>query len=222
VQVLVVDDHLPTRQLVQRSLEQASHAVRTAVSCEEAEDAALSKTFDVVVLDVMLPDGSGIDLCRRLREAKRSVPILLLTARGDVRDRVAGLEAGADDYLVKPFAILELMARVKALGRRGPAYRDGAVTFGSVVIDFEARRVSMAGREVPLTAKELAIVEVLAWRQRSVVPREQLIECVWGDVSDSAAASLEVLLTRIRRKLGPNAGLLQTVRGVGYTFRCDP
>jgi two-component system, OmpR family, response regulator len=222
VQVLVVDDHLPTRQLVQRGLEQASHGVKLASSCEEAEDAVLSRTFDVVVLDVMLPDGSGIDLCRRLRSAKRYVPILLLTARGDVRDRVAGLEAGADDYLVKPFAVSELAARVKALGRRGPVYRDGAVTFGSVIIDFEARRVSMAGQEVPLTAKELAIVEVLAWRQRSVVPREQLLESVWGEVSDSAAASLDVLITRIRRKLGASASLLQTVRGVGYTFRCEP
>jgi two-component system, OmpR family, response regulator len=222
VHVLVVDDHSPTRQLVQRGLEQASHGVTTAASCQEAEDAILSKAFDVVVLDVMLPDGSGIDLCRRLRSAKRCVPILLLTARGDVRDRVAGLEAGADDYLTKPFAISELSARVKALGRRGPIYRSGAVSFGSVVIDFEARRVSMSGREVPLTAKELAIVEVLVWRQNSVVRREQLIESVWGDVSDAAAASLDVLLTRIRRKLGPSASLLQTVRGVGYTFRCDP
>jgi two-component system, OmpR family, response regulator len=205
VQVLVVDDHSPTRQLVQRGLEQASHGVKTAASCEEAEDAVLSRTFDVVVLDVMLPDGSGIDLCRRLRSAKRYVPILLLTARGDVRDRVAGLEAGADDYLIKPFAISELMARVKALGRRGPVFRDEAVAIGAVVIDFEARRVSMNGHEVPLTAKELAIVEVLAWRKRSVVSREQLIESVWGEVSDSAAASLEVLIARIR-----------------YTFRSEP
>jgi DNA-binding response OmpR family regulator len=222
VQVLVVDDHSPTRQLVQRGLEQASHGVKTAASCEEAEDAVLSRTFDVVVLDVMLPDGSGIDLCRRLRSAKRYVPILLLTARGDVRDRVAGLEAGADDYLIKPFAISELMARVKALGRRGPVFRDEAVAIGAVVIDFEARRVSMNGHEVPLTAKELAIVEVLAWRKRSVVSREQLIESVWGEVSDSAAASLEVLIARIRRKLGPNAAVLKTVRGVGYTFRSEP
>lgn len=220
--LLVVDDHSPTRQLVQRGLEQAGHRVKTAASCEEAEDAVLSTAFDVVVLDVMLPDGSGIELSRRLRSAKRYVPILLLTARGDVRDRVAGLEAGADDYLTKPFAVSELTARVKALGRRGPMYREGTVTFGSVVIDFEARRVSMSGREVPLTAKELAIVEVLAWRQRSVVPREQLLESVWGEVSDSAGASLDVLLTRIRRKLGPSASLLQTVRGVGYTFRCEP
>ena len=165
---------------------------------------------------------STVDLCRRLRGAKCYVPVLLLTARGDVRDRVAGLEAGADDYLVKPFAVSELIARVKALGRRGPVYRGEAVTFGSVVMDFEARRVSMNGLEVHLTAKELAIVEVLAWRQRSVVPREQLIESVWGEVSDSAAASLDVLIARIRRKLGPSATLLRTVRGVGYTFRCDP
>jgi two-component system OmpR family response regulator len=221
VQVLVVDDHAATRQLLSRNLQLASYGVKTAGSCEDAEDAIVAGIFDVVVLDVMLPDGSGIDLCRRLRATKHHVPILLLTARGEVRDRVVGLEAGADDYLIKPFALSELMARVKALGRRGPILRDSAATFGSVVVDFEARRVSLSGRDVPLTAKELAIVEVLAWRRGAVVSRDQLIESVWGDVTDSATASLEVLVARIRRKLGSSAALLRTVRGVGYAFRCE-
>lgn len=178
----------------------------------------MSARFDVVVLDVMLPDGSGVELCARLREAKVHVPILLLTALGDVRSRVAGLDAGADDYLAKPFAISELRARVKALGRRGPMLRDRAVTIGAVVVDFEGRRVSVGGRAVPLTAKELAIVDVLASRRARVVSRDELLESVWGETSDSARASLEVLLTRIRRKLGVHAGLLRTVRGVGYIF----
>jgi DNA-binding response OmpR family regulator len=218
MRVLVVDDHADTRQLLTRSLERASYGVKAVPSCEEAEAALEQGSFDVIVLDVMLPDGSGIDLCERLRVAKRQVPILLLTARGEVRDRVAGLDAGADDYLVKPFAVLELLARVKALARRGPVMRDRAVAFGPVVVDLEGRRVRVAGQEIPLTAKELAIVEVLAARRGAVLTRDRLVESVWGEVSESAQASLEVLVARIRRKLGAGAAALRTRRGVGYSF----
>jgi len=201
-----------------RSLERASYGVKAVGSCEEAEAALALGPVDVVVLDVMLPDGSGIDLCGRLRAAKTEVPILLLTARGEVRDRVAGLEAGADDYLVKPFAVLELLARVKALGRRGPVTRGRTLSFGPVAVDLEGRRVRVDGVDVPLTAKELAIVEVLASRRGAVMTRDRLIESVWGDVSESAEASLEVLVARIRRKLGAGAAALRTRRGVGYSF----
>jgi len=218
MRVLVVDDHADTRKLLVRNLELASYGVKAAGSCDEAEAALALGAFDVVILDVMLPDGSGIDLCRRLRGAAMQVPILLLTARGEVRDRVDGLDAGADDYLVKPFAVLELLARVKALGRRGPVLRGRTVRFGPVAVDFEDRRVRVDARDVPLTAKELAIVEVLASRRGGVVPRDRLLESVWGDVSESAAASLEVLVARIRRKLGEAATVLRTHRGVGYSF----
>ena len=221
MRVLVVDDHADTRKLLARSLERASCGVKTAVSCEDAEAALAQGEFDVVVLDVMLPDGSGIDLCGRIRSTKVQVPILLLTARGEVRDRVAGLDAGADDYLVKPFAVAELLARVKALARRGPVVRERAVVVGPVVVDLESRRVRVGGREVPLTGKELAIVEVLASRRGGVLTRDRLVESVWGDVTESAAASLEVLVARIRRKLGPGASALRTLRGVGYAFRWD-
>ena len=221
MRVLVVDDHADTRQLLARSLERASYGVKAVASCEEAEAALEQGPFDVLVLDVMLPDGSGIELCERLRAAKMRVPILLLTARGEVRDRVAGLDAGADDYLVKPFAVLELLARVKALARRGPMMRDRALEFGPMVVDLEARRVRVDGREVPLTAKELAIVEVLASGRGGVLTRDCLVESVWGDATESAAASLEVLVARIRRKLGPGAAALRTLRGVGYAFRWD-
>jgi DNA-binding response OmpR family regulator len=190
--------------------------VTAASSCAEAER-ALEGDFDVIVLDVMLPDGSGIDLCARLRARGCRVPILLLTARGEIRERVTGLEAGADDYLVKPFALAELMARVHALGRRGPMLRDSIATFGRVKVDFERRQVSVAGRNVPLTAKELAIIEVLASR-RGIVTRELLLESIWGEVSEPAEASLEVLIGRIRRKLGAHAAALRTVRGVGYSL----
>jgi len=216
MRILVVDDHGETRELLKRNLERASHLVRAAASCAESER-ALEDEFDVVVLDVMLPDGSGIELCARLRARGCRVPILLLTARGEVRERVTGLEAGADDYLVKPFALAELMARVHALGRRGPMLRDRVVAFGPVKIDLDRRQVSVDGRDVPLTARELSILEVLALR-RGIVTRELLLESVWGEVSESAESSLEVLIGRIRRKFGVHAAALRTVRGVGYAL----
>lgn len=221
MRVLVVDDHRETRQLVTRHLAVASNGVRAVSSCEEARVALADGAFDVMVLDVMLPDGSGIELCARLREEGVETPILLLTARGEVRSRVAGLDAGADDYLGKPFALSELRARVTALARRGPHLRERVVKLGSLLVDLEARRVELDGKLVHLTAKELAIVGLLAARRNRVVARDELIEGVWGDLSDSARASLEVLIMRIRRKLGAHAGLLRTVRGLGYALESE-
>jgi two-component system, OmpR family, response regulator len=220
MRVLVVDDEQEMRDLLSRNLGR-THGIKTVATCKEAELALAGAPFDVLILDVMLPDGSGIELCARLRSAGVETPILLLTARGEVRSRVAGLDAGADDYLAKPFALSELRARVAALGRRGPIRRDRAVVIGPLVVDLEGRRVRVNDRPLPLTAKELAIVDLLATRHGKVVAREDLIECVWGEVSDSARASLEVLIARIRRKLGDSASLLQTVRGIGYTLGMD-
>lgn len=216
MRILVVDDHEETRALLVRNLELAGHGVKAVETRAEAFTLLESSPFDVVVLDVMLPDGSGIELCTQLREANLLVPILLLTARVDVRSRVQGLEAGADDYLGKPFALSELRARVHALGRRGPLSRGRAVTLDGLVVDVEARRVSVDGQGIPLTAKELAILTFLALRRGRTVSREEVIEAVWGDLDESLRATLDVLIGRIRRKLGGCAALLQTVRGVGY------
>jgi DNA-binding response OmpR family regulator len=217
MRILVVDDHAETRELIARNLTRAAHVVRAAASCAEADRAIDAAVPDVVVLDVMLPDGSGFELCARWRAQSRNVPILLLTARGDVRDRVEGLDAGADDYLVKPFALAELNARVRALGRRGPIVRDRIAEFGAVRIDLDRRQVTVRDRRVPLTAKELCIMEVLA-NKGGVVPRDHLLESVWGEVHESAQASLEVLIGRIRRKLGAASSVLRTIRGVGYSL----
>jgi DNA-binding response OmpR family regulator len=222
MRVLLVDDHRETRELVARHLERASHGVKSVGTCGDAESALTEAPFDVIVLDVMLPDGSGLDLCARLRAERVEVPILLLTARGAVKSRVEGLDAGADDYLGKPFALSELRARVTALGRRGPRLRDRTVTIGSLVVDLEARRVRIHEKTVPLTAKELSIVGFLAARRGRVASRDELIEAVWGDLTESANASLDVLVMRIRRKLGEHAQLLRTVRGLGYTLENDP
>jgi two-component system, OmpR family, response regulator len=222
VRVLVVDDNAETCHLLVRSLESGAHVARAERSCREARATLEAQHFDVIVLDVMLPDGSGLELCRTLRQAQVSIPILLLTARGDVSDRVAGLDAGADDYLAKPFAVSELLARVRALARRGPVLRDAKVHAGDIVVDLEGRRVLRLGKTVPLTARELAIVEVLALRRGGVVARDDLVEAVWGEVNDSAKASLEVLVGRIRRKLGGAAAPIRTVRSVGYALETDP
>lgn len=218
MRVLVVEDHLETPQLLVKNLQLDSHAVKAVDSCAAAEAQLKVDGFDVLVLDITLPDGSGIELCSRLRANQQDVPILLLTARGDVKSRVLGLNSGADDYMPKPFAISELRARVKALGRRGPLARDRSIAAGGLVVDLEARRVRVNGEAVPFTARELAIIDLLASRRGRVVPRDELIECVWGEITDSARASLEVLIARIRRKLGSHAQVIQTVRNLGYVF----
>jgi two-component system OmpR family response regulator len=218
MRVLIVDDDHPTCDLLLRSFSRAGHLARQAATCEEAEAAVTSDHFDLLVLDVMLPDGSGVDLCRSLRSQGVSTPVLLLTARGAVGDRVAGLDAGADDYLGKPFAVSEVLARARALGRRGPAVRAEVVRLGDLELDFAGRRMLVRGEQVLVTAHELAILEVLAAHPSRVVSREHLIEAVWGSVTPSAANSMEVLIARIRRKLGGAAALLRTVRGVGYVL----
>jgi DNA-binding response OmpR family regulator len=220
MRLLVVDDEPEMRELLTRNLGRV-HGVKTAATCKEAENILTAEHFDVLLFDVMLPDGSGLELCSRLRAGGLETPILLLTAKGEVRSRVAGLDAGADDYLGKPFALSELRARVAALGRRGPLRRDRAVVIGPLVVDLEGRRVRLEDRALPLTAKELAIVDLLATRSGKVVGRDDLLECVWGEVNDSARASLDVLIARIRQKLGAHARLLQTIRGVGYTLGSD-
>jgi DNA-binding response OmpR family regulator len=221
MRILVVDDHRETRDLVTRHLQRASYGVASAGTCADALAAIEHEAFDVVVLDVMLPDGSGLELCTTLRARKVAVPILLLTARGAVRSRVEGLDAGADDYLGKPFALSELRARVAALARRG-RLRERTVEIGALAIDLEARRVRVHDRIVHLTAKELSIIGFLAARLGRVVTRDELLEAVWGDVTESARASLDVLVMRIRRKLGAQASLLRTVRGLGYALESEP
>jgi len=215
MRILVVDDDAPTRELLARSLGRAGHAAPTAASCQEAEAIVRGEHFDVLVLDVMLPDGSGLDLCRALRQQRVKTPILLLTAQGAVGDRVAGLNAGADDYLPKPFAVSELVARVRALGRRG-GLREEVVVVGEVEIDLGGHRVLLAGKSVEMTARELAILETLARNQRQVVSRDQILESVWGTVSESKANTLDVLMARIRRKLGGASAPIRTVRNLGY------
>ena len=220
MRVLLVEDSAPTRDLLERSLGEAGIELVTAARLATGLRHALGEVFDVIVLDLMLPDGSGLDLCRALRAQGVTTPILCLTARAEVADRVQGLDAGADDYLRKPFALAELQARIRALARRHGQAPPARLEIGTLTIDFGARRLLRAGHEVVLTAREWAVLEVLAAQLGRVVNRADLLELVWHDSGPSSSDSLDVILSRLRRKLGgPEAGCaIRTLRGEGFVM----
>jgi DNA-binding response OmpR family regulator len=223
MRVLLVEDNPPTQELLVRSLSDEGIIVTTATGVSTGMRAATVATFDAIVLDLMLPDGDGLDLCRALRANGLTTPILCLSARGDVSDRVRGLDAGADDYMRKPFALAELRARMRSLVRRSRAAGSRTLEVGALLIDFAARRLTQAGVEVPLTAREWLVLEMLAMRAGSVVGRAELLEQGWGKQTPGALDSLEVILGRLRRKLaGPGERCpIRTVRGEGLIFEVE-
>ena len=212
--ILVVDDDAPIRRMLERTLGAEGYEVRSAADGGAALAAIERSAPDVVVLDVAMPGVDGLGVCRRVRAKGLMVPILLLTARDAVEDRVAGLDAGADDYLVKPFAVEELVARLRALLRRG--HEPGEVlAIGDVVFDVRSRSARRSGRDLDLSAREADLLELLLRNARNVVPREMALDLVWGG---PAAASLNVVdryVSYLRRKLG-DPPLIETVRGVGF------
>jgi two-component system OmpR family response regulator len=224
MRVLVVEDSAPTRDLLARSLADAGMTVQTAARASTGLRTASTADFDVIVLDLMLPDGDGLDVCRELRAGGVTTPILCLTARADVGDRVRGLDAGADDYLRKPFALAELQARIRALARRRGGAPGPRIEAGAVSIDFAARRLRREGREVPLTAREWAVLELLAARAGRLVGRAELLEHAWRETTPAASDSLDVILSRLRRKLGrlEDGCAIRTVRGEGFVFETAP
>lgn len=220
MRLLVVDDDAELRDLLVRALERDRHHVVAVASIQLARKALEKGAIDLIVLDLALPDGTGVQLCQELRRSGSDVPVLMLTAHSEVGRRVHALDAGADDFLAKPFAVAELRARVRALGRRSGA-TDGALklprfAYEDSIIDCATRRATRGGKLVTLTAREWSIIEVLSSHPRRVVTRAALLEQGWGDANGGAAASLEVLVSRIRRKLGD--GLIRTVRGEGYVL----
>jgi DNA-binding response OmpR family regulator len=214
MKLLFVDDNPELLDLVARAFATEGNHVLTATSVAGALDVVAVEAPDVLVLDVQLPDGTGVALCRALRERGVRTPILLLTAFGEVARRVEGLDAGADDFLAKPFAMAELRARVRALARRGPMVRPASSRLGDVEVDVSARRARRGDVEIPVTAREWSVLELLLDRRGRVVSREHILEAVWGEVSEGASASLDVIVGRVRRKLGPD--VVRTVRGEGY------
>ncbi len=220
MRILVIEDSGPTRELLQHSLGAVGYSVTAAARMSTGRTLALDEPFDVIIIDVMLPDGSGLELCQDLRQQGIATPVLFLTARGEVSDRIAGLDAGADDYLRKPFAVAELHARVRALARRQGRAAPARIGWPGIAIDFTARKFLRGKQEIPLTAREWTILELLAAQAGRIVSRSFLLETGWGEISDGASESLDVIMSRLRRKLG-RAGQsesIRTVRGQGYVF----
>lgn len=219
--MLVVDDDVTMAQLVEQALVEEGHDVERARDGETAVDAVRGTAYDLVLLDVMLPGLDGFGTCARLRRLGASMPILMLTARDDVDDRVQGLDAGADDYLCKPFSLNELLARVRALLRRGPADFGARLQVGELTIDSAALVVWRRGKRIDLTPREFAIVELLMRNSGHAIERHTILERAWPDAPDHRSNVIEVLVRRIREKIDAPFGTdtIETVRGIGYRLR---
>lgn len=219
----MVEDEQRLARLVRRGLSEQGHAVDVTVNGEDALDWVRVVPYDAIVLDVKLLGIDGFEVCRRLRHTGVTVPILLLTARDAISDRVAGLDAGADDYLVKPFAFDELFARLRALARRPPDVMDAVLEMGSLRVDPAARRVWRGGEEVVFTNKEFRLLECLLRRPGQVMTRTMIADYVWDYDFANVTNVIDVHIRTLRRKLNdPSPGhLIQTVRGVGYRLNPD-
>jgi DNA-binding response OmpR family regulator len=220
MRILVVEDDPQLQQIVATGLEEQGYEVATAATYPDARERALFGTWALIVLDIMLPGGEGTTLCRALRDAGNTTPILLLTARSSVDDKVAGLDAGADDYLAKPFAFRELLARVRALTRRGPGLAPDVVTITDLEVNLRTHVVRRGGQAIPLTAKEFALLECFVRNPDAVLARAEITAHVWDENHDPFANALEVLVGRLRRKIDDpfTPKLIHTLRGAGYRF----
>jgi two-component system, OmpR family, response regulator len=223
MRALVVEDGSKMAALLRRGLQEEGFAVDVAANGEDGSWLGAENEYDVILLDVMLPDVDGFEVCRRLRAADRWAPILMLTARDGVQDRVAGLDAGADDYLTKPFSFDELFARVRALLRRGPSERPAVLEVGDVSLDPATRRVTRDGREIDLTPKEFGLLELFLRHPGEALTRTRILEHVWDFAYDGDSNVVDVYVRYLREKVDRPFGVesIQTVRGAGYRLRAD-
>jgi len=224
MRALVVEDEIKMAGLLKRGLAEEGYAVDLAHRGEDGLWLATENSYDVILLDLMLPDLDGLQLCRRLREHGNWSPVLILTARDGVVDRVTGLDAGADDYLVKPFSFAELLARLRALGRRGAVQRPTVLQVGDLVLNPDGRRVARAGTPIDLTAKEFALLEYLMRHPGDVLTRTRLIEHVWDFAYEGDSNVVDVYIRYLRQKIDRPFGRqsIETVRGSGYRLREEP
>ncbi len=225
MRVLYVEDDPEALSFVKRALEERGFEVVVAATGREGLERAFKDRFEAIILDVNLPDLSGFDLLRRIRAAGLDTPVVFLTAQGEVADRVAGLELGADDYLAKPFAFAELLARVQAVARRRPAAEEPApLVVGDLRLDARAHRVERAGRRIELAPKEFSLLQYLMENAGHVVSRTMLIERVWGFGFESHTNVIDVHINRLRKKIdrGFDRPLIHTVKGVGYVIEDRP
>ena len=224
MRLLVVEDDVRTAAVLRRGLAEDGFAVDVASTGPDAVWQASEVDYDVIVLDAMLPEMDGFEVCRRLRAARRWAPVLMLTARGDVADRIRGLDAGADDYLPKPFSFGELSARLRALVRRGAVPRPVVLEVGGIRLDPATRSVTRDGVGVDLSPKEFALLEYLMRRPGEVVTRGAILEHVWDFAYDGTSNVVDQYVAYLRRKIDRPFGRaqLETVRGVGYQLRSGP
>jgi two-component system OmpR family response regulator len=221
MRVLVTEDDETMARLVEQALVEEGHEVDVVFDGERAVDTVARSSYDLVLLDVMLPGLDGFTTCARMRDRGAAMPILMLTARDDVDDRVRGLDAGADDYLCKPFSLAELLARVRALQRRGPAHFSSRLAVGALTIDAGTLTALRGGRKIDLTPREFAILEVLMREPGRIVARHVILERGWQGAPEHHSNVIEVLIRRIRDKIDRPFGTdsIETVRGVGYRMR---
>jgi DNA-binding response OmpR family regulator len=224
MRVLIVEDEVEVADLLQRTLREAAWAADIAATGAAGLNALAVSDYDLAILDIALPDIDGLTVCRRWRERGGRTPILMLTARGALGDRVRGLDAGADDYLAKPFAVEELLARLRALARRPPAAHDVKLRFQDLELDPAARAANRGDREIRLTAREYALLEYFMRNPQRVLDRRRILEHVWDDNFDPVANAVDVLVGRVRRKVDPDGRrpLIHTLRGAGYVLSASP
>lgn len=217
----MLEDNQRLRSVVVRGLQRSGHTVDAAATVEEARWFISETRHDVLIFDVMLPDGDGFTLCREVRAAGDWSPILMLTARDAIGDRVRGLDVGADDYLVKPFAFAELEARLRALDRRGLSDRATTIVVGELEVDPAAHRATVRSRDLGLTGRQFSLLEFFARRADEVLTRAQILDQVWDWAFDGDPRIIDVYVRSLRRALGsdPKAPRIETVRGVGYVLR---
>ncbi len=220
MRLLLVEDDARIARFVAKGLREQAYAVDVTANGDDALYEAAINSYDLVILDVMIPGRNGFEVCRELRRAGQRMPILMLTARDAVEERISGLDHGADDYLTKPFEFRELLARLRALLRRSGELRPAQITVADLVLDTRAQSVSRAGRDIPVTTKEYALLEFLARNAGRVVGRAEIAEHVWDESFDPFSNLIEVYVNRLRRKIDAEGSkpLLHTRRGAGYLF----
>lgn len=218
MRILIIEDEAKLSDNIKQGLTESGFAVDQAFDGEEGQYLAESEAYDAIVLDVMLPKMDGVKLCQELRKKKFSTPILMLTAKARLEDKVEGLDAGADDYLTKPFELAELKSRINALLRRSHNHTENTITIDNLTIDTKAHKVKRAGNEIHLTAKEFAILEFMARHKDEVVTRTQILEHTWDYNSDTISNIVDVFIATLRKKIdeGSKKKLLHTIRGVGF------
>jgi two-component system, OmpR family, response regulator len=223
MRILIVEDEPKMAKLLKRGLEEEGYAVDMSADGVDGLHMASENEYDAVVLDVMLPEIDGIEVCHKMRERGRWAPVLMLTARDAISDRVRGLDAGADDYLVKPFSFAELVARLRALLRRGPKERPSVLTVGPLVMDPATRRVDHSGDPLSLSPKEHALLEYFMRHPGEVLSRTRILEHVWDFNYDGRSNVVDVYVNYLRRKIDVPFGtqLIRTVRGAGYVLEAE-